>query len=839
MMLSVDVSSLWSLLWSPFCSLPGAAWTNVMLAFTWTLSLIKEHVPEELQPTVKMMVMGIFGSIVAGIPSSLIYSAYRVYQFWDTLRYFAVVVEQHSAVYQWIEFYLSENKENTGDQVYMKLRLATEPTSHSSAGRGRAIQKKQKLNEADKYKLTFDMVEGQSSPDLSVADTSGKTKKIRVSKLLKEGKGKDVPPIDAFMIQVQKCEVWRFWKWRDTTYARDLIAKFVEDCRKKYDAANNNMLEIWTVESHYGWHGWCRLDSRVRRSFDTLHLPAGLKEDIVSDCEQFLNGREMYERIGIPYRKGYLLYGAPGCGKSSFIFALASHFNIPICMLDLTQGNKGGPGGGGISDSGLQILINSAPPTSILVIEEVDTLFLSKEEVKEKQVEKKKAEMRDAANDDDGPSPPPRRGGPPPPPPPAPPPNMSAGQFGSYKRLLSDCVSELANDEKDDDATAASSQLRVRSVAKLIKAHVTSLGSAAAAKLTEEEDKEDESAAKNGKAKGGGGASPKARGKTKGKTPDKKDAEESAAAAAAPAISPPPDPPLLTTMEWLDFTTLLKGFGFDDQTIHFSQPLLELQELQKVLGTASVSLAISVEKSRDLRSAFADVDVEKLHRQLSELNERIGDTCKKVLPQEPPPPAAEHKPYLSKAEFRESAQNCICSFAGLLQALDGITAQEGRLVFFTTNHREKLDEALIRPGRMDRHIEFNPAGPHEIREQFVRIFGKLGVAVPKGKATKAPTAKELETQADRLQAIVKEAKVNSPDFKMPTLAMTQVYFQTKFREEDPMTAAIDGFKEFFKIDEGKAKKGGEAAKDSVDFPALTRQFSQSQSLSRGGSSSGK
>lgn len=39
------------------------------------------------------------------------------------------------------------------------------------------------------------------------------------------------------------------------------------------------------------------------------------------------------------------------------------------------------------------------------------------------------------------------------------------------------------------------------------------------------------------------------------------------------------------------------------------------------------------------------------------------------------------------------------TFSGLLNALDGVAASEGRLVFMTTNHLNRLDPALIRPGR--------------------------------------------------------------------------------------------------------------------------------------------
>ena len=41
------------------------------------------------------------------------------------------------------------------------------------------------------------------------------------------------------------------------------------------------------------------------------------------------------------------------------------------------------------------------------------------------------------------------------------------------------------------------------------------------------------------------------------------------------------------------------------------------------------------------------------------------------------------------------------TFSGFLNALDGVRSKEGMIVFMTTNHIEKLDPALIRPGRCD------------------------------------------------------------------------------------------------------------------------------------------
>lgn len=62
------------------------------------------------------------------------------------------------------------------------------------------------------------------------------------------------------------------------------------------------------------------------------------------------------------------------------------------------------------------------------------------------------------------------------------------------------------------------------------------------------------------------------------------------------------------------------------------------------------------------------------------------------------------------------------SFSGLLNALDGIGAQEGRALFMTTNHIDVLDPALIRPGRADLHIELGLIGRDAARAMFARFF---------------------------------------------------------------------------------------------------------------------
>ena len=64
----------------------------------------------------------------------------------------------------------------------------------------------------------------------------------------------------------------------------------------------------------------------------------------------------------------------------------------------------------------------------------------------------------------------------------------------------------------------------------------------------------------------------------------------------------------------------------------------------------------------------------------------------------------------------------LITLSGLLNALDGISAQEGRLLFATTNRYHILDPALTRPGRVDLHIEFRLASRHQARELYKRFY---------------------------------------------------------------------------------------------------------------------
>jgi mitochondrial chaperone BCS1 len=77
------------------------------------------------------------------------------------------------------------------------------------------------------------------------------------------------------------------------------------------------------------WHPFGK--PRLRRPLSSVILDEGIAEEIKNDFVQFKLSRQWYVDRGIPYRRGYLLHGPPGSGKTSFITALAGE--VCFCCL--------------------------------------------------------------------------------------------------------------------------------------------------------------------------------------------------------------------------------------------------------------------------------------------------------------------------------------------------------------------------------------------------------------------------------------------------------------------------------------------------------------------------
>ncbi|KAG2179942.1 hypothetical protein INT43_003729 [Umbelopsis isabellina] len=87
---------------------------------------------------------------------------------------------------------------------------------------------------------------------------------------------------------------------------------------------------------------------------------------VSTDVAQFFTSSSLYRHQNIPYRRTYLFEGPPGTGKSSLIQAIAGHFQLNICMVNLSDS--------ALTESTLICMMNTVPPNSLILIEDVDAL---------------------------------------------------------------------------------------------------------------------------------------------------------------------------------------------------------------------------------------------------------------------------------------------------------------------------------------------------------------------------------------------------------------------------------------------------------------------------------
>ena len=117
-----------------------------------------------------------------------------------------------------------------------------------------------------------------------------------------------------------------------------------------------------------GWLGmWVKIMTKSARPLDSVVLDTDIAETLVQDIKSFNESGEWYLNKGVPYRRGYLLFGPPGTGKTSFVQAVAGALKLNLCYLNLSSGD--------IDDDGLNRLLSEAPERSIILLEDIDALF--------------------------------------------------------------------------------------------------------------------------------------------------------------------------------------------------------------------------------------------------------------------------------------------------------------------------------------------------------------------------------------------------------------------------------------------------------------------------------
>jgi len=161
------------------------------------------------------------------------------------------------------------------------------------------------------------------------------------------------------------------------------------------------------------------------------------------------------------------------------------------------------------------------------------------------------------------------------------------------------------------------------------------------------------------------------------------------------------------------------------------------------------------------------------------------------------------------------------SLSGLLNVIDGVASHEGRVLVMTTNHPEKLDDALIRDGRVDHQVAFRNATQKQIEELFERMYASdvpdTGMAVSNttttpitgsktaagnnilevkkkdSELTPPPTPTNYTSQVSVPDSLTPLEKVQDGKVDAENLSKIALEFSTKIPDDLLSPAEIQGF----------------------------------------------
>jgi AAA+ superfamily predicted ATPase len=145
----------------------------------------------------------------------------------------------------------------------------------------------------------------------------------------------------------------------------DVLDEFCQHCLVEY--INNLTSSTWTQQIYTNSNGeWKSSPSNNTRKLDTIILKDGLKDEIKSDLQLFLNSEDWYKERDIPYSRGYLFYGYPGTGKTSMIKGMSMYCKRHIHFLMLSEVRSDG--------ELIELLKKINYKETVLVIEDIDAM---------------------------------------------------------------------------------------------------------------------------------------------------------------------------------------------------------------------------------------------------------------------------------------------------------------------------------------------------------------------------------------------------------------------------------------------------------------------------------
>ncbi|CAH9146165.1 unnamed protein product [Cuscuta epithymum] len=208
-----------------------------------------------------------------------------------------------------------------------------------------------------------------------------------------------IPPNSQTITYFPREEEKRFFSLKFHKKNREIITKsYLKHVLEEGEAiaVKDRKLKLYTNNKSDDWRGWkstkwSHVIFKHPSNFTTLAMEPRRKQEIKDELLNFKDSKEFYAQIGKAWKRGYLLHGPPGTGKSSMVAAMANLLQYDVYDLELTAVKN---------NNELRRLLIDTSGKSIIVIEDIDcSLDLTGQRKKKKEEEEDEDESSEEEKD--------------------------------------------------------------------------------------------------------------------------------------------------------------------------------------------------------------------------------------------------------------------------------------------------------------------------------------------------------------------------------------------------------------------------------------------------------
>lgn len=145
------------------------------------------------------------------------------------------------------------------------------------------------------------------------------------------------------------------------------ITDWIKQAEKEYEKEQMNFQRDDDQLLVLTWDGGCWSDEYNTSVRKTMYLPGQTYQKILGDLTLFYESKDDYTRLDVPWARTYMLHGLPGTGKTTLVYTLASQLGKDIAIIDFSSRD--------ICDETIRRAVFKLPPNTLLVLEDIDSLF--------------------------------------------------------------------------------------------------------------------------------------------------------------------------------------------------------------------------------------------------------------------------------------------------------------------------------------------------------------------------------------------------------------------------------------------------------------------------------